>query len=196
MNSQLLVAVDAWEREVAAGKEHPMDALAHLKKYLRHDTIEAVFARLAPESQRWFVKRARAYLLNFEALVADASSDGVNPETYFVIREWVYRQPFTWRNIAFDVLSTHTTRGTGSQDRLFEEVVPLLGRYSIEQVVAELRPGWRNGLREFGRGLRPGLDVVCAVAQAQSASIPTSIRAFVAWAQSTKLERTHWERGE
>ncbi|WP_146651118.1 hypothetical protein [Labilithrix luteola] len=134
--------------------------------------------------------------MKFDDLVKAAPSEGDNPETYFVVREWAYRQPYSWRRVPFNELSKHHERGGSSPIRLFEEVVPHLHAYTMAETATELRPGWRNALREVGRGLRPGLEVVCEVARAQGVVDPKEIRALVQWAESTKLERTRWEPGE
>lgn len=188
--------VDEWERRLAAGQEVPFDCLGVLQKWIRVETIQPIFDRLGETSKRAFLARARSHLLNFDELVNAAPTHGDNPETYFVIRDWTYRQAFAWKPVPFKELSKHHERGGGSSMRLFEEVVPHLREHTMTEVARELRPGWRNGLREFGRGLRPGLDVVCDVARAQGVVDPMAIRALVQWAESTRLERTHYHPGE
>ncbi|AKU99719.1 hypothetical protein AKJ09_06383 [Labilithrix luteola] len=44
--------------------------------------------------------------------------------------------------------------------------------------------------------MRPSINVVCDVAAKQGGGDPAAIRKFVAWAESTKFERTRWESGE
>ncbi|AKU99704.1 hypothetical protein AKJ09_06368 [Labilithrix luteola] len=195
MTPARLIEVDEWERALAAGEELEIDCLAFFYRHLRRDTIDAIYGGLGEASRASFLSRARAQLQNFDDLVNAASGEGINPETYFVIREWVYRQPFSWRTVPLETLSKHIERGVGSPARLFEEVIPLMQKYPVDLIVSPLKPGWRNRLRDFGRGLGPGLDVVCETARRQGADVQL-IRAFVSWAKSTKLERTRWERGE
>lgn len=196
MNPEYVAVVEAWESALARGEELVVDCLPHLQHYLRVDTIQPIYDRLGDESRKWFLSVGRSYLQTFECLVENAASHGDNPETYFVIREWVYRQPFNWRPVALEMMAAHTDRNTRSASRLFEEIVPLLDRHPISTIVAELRPGWRNQLREFGRGLRPGIDTIRDVARIQREVDPSLIDAVVQWAESTKLERTRWDPGE
>ncbi len=120
MTKSHLAAVDRCCTEWAHDRMGALEAFDEMLPHVRPETLDAMYERMIPEMQNFFLGHARQQTPVFESIVAGVIADGRDPTAWSALRDWVYRQPFTRRKAALSEIG----RKPYDQMRTFEELLP------------------------------------------------------------------------